>query len=74
MLDHVASKHANKNTLLITHLDPIKAVIAEMLGVNAEVLLNMKIKTASLTILSHSSGYQLLAYNVVSINRYKPEE
>jgi hypothetical protein len=45
-----------------------------MLGVNAEVLLNMKIKTASLTILSHSSGYQLLAYNVVSINRYKPEE
>lgn len=74
MLDHVSKNHHNKNVLLITHLDPIKAVIAEMLGLDAKVLLDMRIKTASLTIVSHSSSYQLLAYNITSMSRYKPEE
>ncbi len=45
-----------------------------MLGLDAKVLLDMRIKTASLTIVSHSSSYQLLAYNITSMSRYKPEE
>ncbi len=74
MLDYVTDKHRGENTLLITHLDVIKAVIAELLKVSADVLLDLKINTASLTILKHSSSYQLLAYNVLNTSRYKPDD
>jgi probable phosphoglycerate mutase len=74
MLDYVTDRHRGVNTLLITHLDVIKAVIAELLKVSADVLLDLKINTASLTILKHSSSYQLLAYNVLNISRYKPDD
>ncbi|MFN4337281.1 MAG: histidine phosphatase family protein [Candidatus Nitrosocaldus sp.] len=70
MVDEVANRHKG-NVLLITHLDPIKAVIQHLLKVSADVLLRMQIKTASLTILSHSSSnYELLAYNITSTRRY----
>ncbi|MCS6767254.1 MAG: histidine phosphatase family protein [Candidatus Nitrosocaldus sp.] len=70
MMDHVAGRHKG-NVLLITHLDPIKAVVQHLLKVSADVLLNLQIKTASLTIVSHSSSnYELLAYNVTSAMRY----
>ncbi|MEM4232133.1 MAG: histidine phosphatase family protein [Candidatus Nitrosocaldus sp.] len=70
IMDDVASRHKG-NVLLITHLDPIKAVIQHILKVGAEILLNMQIKTSSLTIVSHSSSnYELLAYNVTSTMHY----
>ncbi|MGH9921436.1 MAG: histidine phosphatase family protein [Nitrososphaerales archaeon] len=74
MLDYVAEKYADKNVLLVTHLDPIKAAITQIMDLKPEVLFNMTIKNASLTILNHSSkDYTLSAFNVMDISRYSFE-
>ena len=74
MLDYVAEKHPEKNVLLVTHLDPIKAAITRIMGLKPEVLFKMVIRNASLTILKHSSrDYNLSAFNVMDISRYPLE-
>ena len=74
MLDYVAERHPDKNVLLVTHLDPIKAAITRIMDLNPEVLFNMTIKNASLTILKHGSkDYTLSAFNVMDISRYTLE-
>ena len=74
MLDYVAEKHPNKNVLLVTHLDPIKAAITRIMDLKPEVLFKMAIKNASLTILKHSSNdYSLSAFNAMDISRYPLE-
>lgn len=71
MLDHIAEKHPNKNVLLVTHLDPIKAAVKRIMYLKPEVLLKMAIKNASLTILNHSStDYSLSGFNLMDISRY----
>jgi len=71
MLDYVAEKHHNKNVLLVTHLDPIKAAVKRIMDLKPEALLKMAIKNASLTILKHSSNdYSLSGFNVMDISRY----
>ncbi len=71
ILRYVADKHKNENVLLITHLDPIKAAVANILNLDGRALFNLVIPNASLTLLSHSSEYSLLALNVMDIARYK---
>ena len=74
MLDYVAEKHPDKNVLLVTHLDPIKAAITQIMDLKPEALFNMTIKNASLTVLKHSSkDYTLSAFNVMDISRYPLE-
>jgi len=74
-LDFVADKHQATNVLLVTHLDPIKAAINRMFDLNPDTLFNMTIKNASLTILRHgSSDYNLIAFNVMNMNRYPLEQ
>jgi len=74
MLDYVAEKHSDKNVVLVTHLDPIKATITRIMDLKPEALFNMAIKNASLTILKHSSmDYTLSAFNVIDISRYPLE-
>jgi len=74
MLYYVAEKHPDKNVLLVTHLDPIKAAISRIMDLKPEALFKMAIKNASLTILKHSSrDYTLSAFNVMDISRYPLE-
>ena len=74
MLDYVTEKHSDKNTLLVTHLDPIKAALARILDLNPEALFSLSVRNASLTILKHSSkDYALSAFNVMDISRYSLE-
>jgi len=74
MLDYVGEKHHDKNVLLVTHLDPIKAAISRIMDLKPQVLFNMTIRNASLTILNHSSkDYTLSAFNVMDISRYSFE-
>jgi len=71
MLDYVAENHSDKNVLLVTHLDPIKATITRILDLKPDTLFKMGIKNASLTILTHSSkDYTLSAFNVMDVSRY----
>jgi probable phosphoglycerate mutase len=56
---------------MITHLDPIKAVISILLDLKPEVLYQWHMRNAALTILKHESKiYSLAAVNVMGIHRY----
>jgi probable phosphoglycerate mutase len=71
LLDEITEKHRDKNILMITHLDPIKAVISILLDLKPEVLYQWHMCNAALTILKHESKiYSLSAVNVMGIHRY----
>ncbi len=69
ILQEIAMK--DENVLLITHLDPIKAAIANIWRIDGNALYKLVIPNASLTILKHgSSEYNILAINVMDIDGY----
>jgi 2,3-bisphosphoglycerate-dependent phosphoglycerate mutase len=74
LLDEVMKSHQDKNVLLITHLDPIKAALSTLLDLNPRSLYNWHIQNASLTILKHeSNAYSLCGVNVMGMDRYIKE-
>ncbi|HKR57529.1 MAG TPA: histidine phosphatase family protein [Candidatus Nitrosopolaris sp.] len=71
LLDEIVETQSEKNVLMITHLDPIKAAISNLLDLKPEDLYQWQIRNASLTILKHESRiYSLCGVNVMSMHRY----
>lgn len=71
LLDEVMEKHGSSNVLCVTHLDPIKAAISNMLDLKPEALYQWHIRNAALTILKQHAGiYSLSGVNVMSMHRY----
>lgn len=67
----VAAKHENESVLLVTHMDPIKAALADTMSLSAELLTKMIIANASMTVFGRgSSGLYMRAINVVDASRY----
>jgi probable phosphoglycerate mutase len=74
LLDEIAEKYKDKNVLMISHLDPIKAAISILLDLKPESLYNWHIRNASLTILKHDGKiYSLSGVNIMGIRRYLNE-
>ncbi|MGB8033598.1 MAG: histidine phosphatase family protein [Nitrososphaeraceae archaeon] len=74
LLDEIIKIQQDKNVLLITHLDPIKAAISILLDLKAEALYRWHIRNASLTILKHETNlYSLSGVNVMGMHRYIDE-
>jgi len=74
LLDEIINIQQDKNVLLITHLDPIKAAISILLDLKAEALYRWHIRNASLTILKHETNlYSLSGVNVMGMHRYIDE-
>lgn len=74
LLDEIAEKYKDKNVLMISHLDPIKAAISILLDLKPESLYNWHICNASLTILKHDDKiYSLSGVNIMGIRRYLSE-
>jgi probable phosphoglycerate mutase len=74
LLDEITKIQQDKNVLLITHLDPIKAAISILLDLKAEALYRWHIRNASLTILKHETNlYSLSGVNVMGMHRYIDE-
>jgi len=74
LLDEIIKIQQDKNVLLITHLDPIKAAISILLDLKAEALYRWHIRNASLTILKHETNlYSLSGVNVMDMHRYIDE-
>lgn len=74
LLDEVASRHADTNVLCVTHLDPIKAAISNLLDLRPEALYRWHIRNASMTILKQESmEYSLSGVNVMAMHRYPHE-
>jgi len=71
MVNFVISKHKNENIVLVTHMDPIKAMIGEVLKLNPEVLFNLIIANASLSIIKNSDqNFYLTAINSMYSERF----
>jgi probable phosphoglycerate mutase len=71
MVDHVRKEHEDKNVLLVTHMDPIKAMISNVLNLNAQSLFELIIANASLTIVREDQGkFSLSAINAMNSDRY----
>jgi len=71
MVDHVLKKHKNENVILVTHMDPIKSMLAKVMNLLPETLFELIIANASLTIIKEQDKkFSLSAINAMSIDRY----
>jgi probable phosphoglycerate mutase len=74
ILDEITERHADKNILMISHLDPIKAALSILLDLKPESLYRWHIHNASLTILKNiKKVYSLVGVNVMGMPRYLDE-
>jgi len=71
MVDHVLKKHNNENVILVTHMDPIKSMLAKVMNLLPETLFDLIIANASLTIVKEQDKkFSLSAINAMNIDRY----
>jgi probable phosphoglycerate mutase len=74
ILDEMTETYSDRNVLMISHLDPIKAAIAIILDLKPESLYKWQIRNASLTILKNDNkAYTLTGVNVMGMPRYLDE-
>ena len=71
MVDHVLKEHDAENVLLVTHMDPIKAMISTIMNANANSMFELIIENASLTVFKeHEGKLSLSAINVMNAERF----
>ena len=71
MIDHVQKEHDDENVLLVTHMDPIKAMISSIMNANANAMFELIIENASLTVFKeHQGKLSLSAINVMDAERF----
>ena len=71
MVDFVKNKHKDENIVLVTHMDPIKAMIGKVLSLQPEVLFQLIIANASLNIIKYDDqNYYLSSINSMNASRF----
>ena len=71
MVDHVLKKHNNENVILVTHMDPIKSMLAKVMNLVPKTLFELIIANASLTIIKEQDEiFSLSAINAMNVDRY----
>jgi len=71
MVDDVLKKHNNENVILVTHMDPIKSMLATVMDLKPKILFELIIANASLTIITEQDKkFSLSAINAMDIDRY----
>lgn len=71
MVDHVKAEHGKQNVLLVTHMDPIKAMISNVLSLNPRSLFELIVANASLTIFREEQNkLSISAINAMNSDRY----
>jgi len=71
-VDHVLKKHDNENVILVTHMDPIKSMLAKVMDLKPKTLFELIIANASFTILTEQDRkFSLSAINAMNIDRYR---
>lgn len=73
IIDHVLKEHNDQNVLLVTHMDPIKAMISTVLKLDANSMFELIIENASLTVFKeHEGKITLSAINLMDSKRFDP--
>ncbi len=71
MVNYCSKKHNNENVLLVTHMDPIKAMLSTVLQLKPESLYELIIRNASVTIVKkEQSNFSMVAINSMRPDRY----
>jgi len=71
MVNHVVEKHKNENVILVTHMDPIKSILAMVMDLKPKTLFELIIANASITIIKEQDKkFSLSAINAMDIDRY----
>jgi probable phosphoglycerate mutase len=71
MVDSARKNHPDRNVLFVTHMDPIKAMISNILNLTPRSLFELIIANASLTIArEYDSKLSLAAINAMNSDRY----
>ena len=74
MLDYTIKKHDQENVLLVTHMDPIKSVIAKVMDLKPLSLFELIIANCSLTIIKHhDEKLSLSAINAMDADRFSQD-
>jgi len=74
MLDYTIKKHDQENVLLVTHMDPIKSVIAKVMDLKPLSLFELIIANCSLTIIKHhDEKLSLSAINAMNTDRFSQD-
>jgi len=69
--DHIIEKHPDENILLVTHMDPIKAMLSTVIDLSPTNLYELIITNASLTIFRESDKkFSLSGLNVMDPSRF----
>ena len=74
MLDYIIKKHDQQNVILVTHMDPIKSVIAKVMDLKPLALFELIIANCSLTIIKHhDEKLSLSAINAMNADRFSED-
>ena len=70
-VNHVVEKYKNENVILVTHMDPIKSILAMVMDLKPKTLFELIIANASITIIKeYDKKFSLSAINAMDIDRY----
>jgi len=70
-VNHVVEKHKNENVILVTHMDPIKSILAMVMDLKPKTLFELIIANASITVIKeYDKKFSLSAINAMDIDRY----
>ncbi len=71
IVDHVVEKHPNQNVVLVTHMDPIKAMLATVVDLSPTNLFELIIANASLNIFrEYNRKFSISGINVMDPSRF----
>ena len=71
IVDHIIEKHPDENVLLVTHMDPIKAMLSTVIDLSPTNLYELILPNASLTIFRENDKKFLLSgLNVMDSSRF----
>ena len=71
IVEHVLEKHPDENVLLVTHMDPIKAMLSTIIDLSSTNLYELVIANASLNIfVERERKFSLAGLNVMDLTRF----
>lgn len=74
MVDDILQRHPDENVLLVSHMDPIKAMLSTVVNLSPVNLFELVIANASLTIFGeHDHKFSLLGLNVMHSSRFNSD-
>jgi probable phosphoglycerate mutase len=74
MVDHVIENHPDENVVLVTHMDPIKAMLSTVVSLSPENLFELIIANASLNIFrEYDHKFSISGINVMHPTRFNQD-